>query len=344
MVTGNNTQDTIKPALVIRINIEKLLSDSVFLRLERRQDSDLVAASGRSRKKVMPERDENEISIDYTDVCVRNTIADVTFYDPDNLISELKSTDFRSYPFLFIGKKENRDHGAKTLHINNLKEGEMLPGKPFQGDWIIIILLITSFLFSLLRTSLRSILPHTNRFFLLRGINDPASRDINALFHWRSTLLNLISFISLGLFAFCASAWYDFIPEGISGFLFWLISFAFFIIIVTLRHLVCTVTGNISQESEAFDEYLVGVYHSYRISAFVLLGLVILLVYTVILPPGIFFTSGLIVLMIMYLLRVSRLFLIFLRRDISIFYLILYLCVLEVLPVLISLKYFTGLI
>jgi hypothetical protein len=46
----------------------------------------------------------------------------------------------------------------------------------------------------------------------------------------------------------------------------------------------------------------------------------------------------------MYLIRVIRLIIIFLNRNISIFYLILYLCALEILPVLIVIKYFTGLV
>ena len=48
--------------------------------------------------------------------------------------------------------------------------------------------------------------------------------------------------------------------------------------------------------------------------------------------------------LLMYSIRVIRLLIIFLNRNISIFYLILYLCALEILPVLIVVKYFTGLV
>ena len=66
--------------------------------------------------------------------------------------------------------------------------------------------------------------------------------------------------------------------------------------------------------------------------------------YTRILPVRDFVEAGIIVLGFMYLVRVIRLLIIFLNRNISIFYLILYLCALEILPVLIVVKYFTGLV
>ncbi len=53
---------------------------------------------------------------------------------------------------------------------------------------------------------------------------------------------------------------------------------------------------------------------------------------------------GIIVLGILYLIRVLRLFVIFINRNISILYLILYLCALEILPILISVKYISGLV
>jgi len=105
-----------------------------------------------------------------------------------------------------------------------------------------------------------------------------------------------------------------------------------------------TVTGIISGEEELFKEYLLTIYQSYRIIALFLFVLVILISYTVILPVKTLIISGLILAGIVYLLRLLRLIVIFMTNNISIFYLILYLCALEILPVLISLKYIAGLI
>ena len=65
--------------------------------------------------------------------------------------------------------------------------------------------------------------------------------------------------------------------------------------------------------------------------------------YTGILPEKLLISAGAIVISVHYLIRVFRLFLIFIKRNISIFYLILYLCALEILPVLIVFRFFSGL-
>jgi len=147
----------------------------------------------------------------------------------------------------------------------------------------------------------------------------------------------------IGLFAYCAAEWYDLIPAGIPPPVFMVISLAVVILGVTSRHFICLVAGNLSDERELFNEYLVNVYSSYRFSAVIIFGVVIMLVYTVILPPEFVITIGVIVLIILYLIRVVRLLLIFMKRNFSLLYLILYLCALEILPVLIIVKYFTGL-
>jgi hypothetical protein len=281
---------------------------------------------------------------DTTSVCVRNSIADITFYDSNNFVSKKVSDSFNRIPFLFTEKPRQLQVEARVSLIKSLKPGKELPLQPFHDDWIIGVIFITAFLYSLIRTTSKSMLPGITRFFLFRGINDPSLRDIGSLFHWQSTLLNLISFLIIALFAFFAASYYNFMPFGISGIFFWLISLGIIISAVTLRHIVCLTAGNISGEKEVFREYLIGIYQAYRLSALFLFVLVVLMSYSILLPARGGVISGIIVLGVMYLIRVIRLLIIFLNRNISIFYLILYLCALEILPVVISVKYFTGLV
>jgi hypothetical protein len=133
------------------------------------------------------------------------------------------------------------------------------------------------------------------------------------------------------------------IPRGIPGFVVWLIISGVIIISLTLRHIVCVGTGTLSGQNEVFLDYLQTVYQFYRFGAVFLFFLVIMMAYTSLLPDKSYFIIGAIVLAVMYFLRIFRLFIIFINRNISIFYLILYLCALEILPVLISIKYFSGL-
>ena len=187
-------------------------------------------------------------------------------------------------------------------------------------------------------------LPGIYRFFLFKGINDSSSMDVGGLFTGHSKILNLISFSIIGLFTYYAASYYDLIPAGISGIFFWLICVGIIIMAVVLRHIVCVITGAMSGEKDAFREYLSGVYQSYRFSATFLFVLILLMSYTMILPARDSFRTGVVVLGILYLIRVFRLLIIFLNRNISIFYLILYLCALEFLPVVVTVKYISGLV
>jgi hypothetical protein len=341
MITGFNTQDTIKPKLVIRINTDKLLSDSVFRKLDEVPAHIRKAYLGSMKKKISPAFPE---ITDTTSVCVRNSIADVTFSDSLDFIRNLQPFPQGQFPFQFIEKAGSTQQDQELTIIKPLKEGLGLPEKPLHHDWITFVIFLAAFLWLVVRTTTRSIFPELARFLLFRGINESSSRDIGSLFYWQSTVLNFVSFLVIGLFAYCAAAWYDFIPEGIKPFLFMLISLGFVVFGITSRHFICLAAGNLSSETEAFNEYLMTVYQSYRFSSVLLFAIVIFLVYTVVFPPQVYFVSGTIVLIIFYLYRVTRLLLIFIKRNISILYLILYLCALEILPVLILLKYFTGLI
>jgi hypothetical protein len=277
-------------------------------------------------------------------ICVRNSIADITFYDSNNIITRIESSSYKRFPFIFTEKNNQMKQEARASLIKHLKPGQEIPVQALHDDWFILIILVAAFLFSLIRTSASAMLPGVTRFFLFRGINDPLSRDIGGLFHWQSTILNLISFLILGLFVYCTVSYFQLIPDGISGFLFWLISLGLIISAVTLRHIVCVITGNVSGEREVFREYLLGVYQFYRFSALFLFANIFLMSYTLLLPARGSIFSGMILVGIMYFFRVIRLMIIFINRNISLFYLILYLCALEILPVLILIKYISGLV
>jgi hypothetical protein len=281
---------------------------------------------------------------DTTSVCVRNSITDITFYDSNNFVSKIEFANYQRFPFIFIEKNKQLQNDTRIALIKHLKPGKDIAVQQIHSDWIILIIMVAVILFSLIRTESKNLLTDATRFFLFRGINDSSSRDVGGIFHWQSTILNLVSFFIIGLFAYCSSAYFNIIPTGISGIFFWLISLGIIVVAVTLRHIVSIIAGNASGEIDAFREYLFGVYLFYRFSALFLFIIVVLMSFTVFFPERGSIISGFIVLGILYLIRAVRLMIIFMNRNISLFYLILYLCALEILPVLISIKYFSGLV
>jgi hypothetical protein len=294
------------------------------------------------RTKTLETKSIPEIT-DTVSVCRRNTIEDVTFYDPNNLVSRIELPHRDAFPFLFTAKGRVIQEEAKASLVKHLRAGEEIPSRPLHDDWIILIILFSTFLFTIIRKSSDTLFQGVERSFLFRGATSSGPRDIGGIFTLESTIKNLISFLMLGLFGYSAASYYNVIPSATGGIIFWLISVLIIIAAVSLRHLVCIVTGFASGERELFAEYLHGIYQFYRLSALLISVVIILISYSTIFPLESYFIAGAIVLGTLYLIRVIRLFIIFINKNISLFYLILYLCALEILPVVISVKYFSGL-
>ncbi len=268
---------------------------------------------------------------------------EITFYDSANFIisSEFQYTE--RFPFVFTEQSKALKLKASESLIKSLREGKELPKQPLKADWLIFAVLVFSVLYIFISTIYKRLFSEIKRFFLFRGIGDPASRDMQVLFNWKSTIFNLVSFLNIAFFIYCAADFYEFIPDNIPGILFCIIFFISIAVIITFRHLLCLITGNISEQKDLFNEYIITIYHSYRYLAVILFILTILILYTHLFPVKSLFIAGLITLFITYLIRIFRFFLIFLNKKISVFYLILYLCALEFLPVLVLMKYITGL-
>jgi hypothetical protein len=280
--------------------------------------------------------------IDTISVCRRNPISDITFCDSDNFVSGIDQPGINGFPFIFIEKNKIRESEAKESLLLHLKAGKELPVRLLHDDWIILLILAAAFIYSSARTFSKRLFPEVIRFFLFRGIGDPSSREISELFHWQSTIINLISFFNLAIFAYCAFSYYNFVPQVFPGIVLWLIAFGIIVVTVTFQHIVCFITGSLSGKEEIFNEYLLTVYQAFRYMAILLYIIVILITYTRLFNPKSMILVGLILIAIIYSMRIIRLFLIFIKRKISILYLILYLCALEFLPVMVVLKYFMG--
>ncbi len=151
--------------------------------------------------------------------------------------------------------------------MKQLRPGEEIPYRPLHEDWIILIMLCAAYLFAIIRKSSGNILHGAERFFLFRGINEASSRDIGGLFTWESTIKNLTAFLILGLFGYSVAAYHNLLPSSISGMLLWLIFVIIVITAITLRHIICLVTGAVSDERDVFMEYLLSIYQFYRFSA-----------------------------------------------------------------------------
>jgi len=254
---------------------------------------------------------------------------------PDDTIHKSYFDSVNCVPFQFVQKKEYIE--KKTGNI------EALPVMPARNDWTIGIIIFVLILFSIVYAS-------TKTFFstiISGGLFNKTMQDENKtikLFRWEPMLLNTSSFFIISIFLSFAVSYSGVISGNFTGLKIWLYSTGIIVIAIILRHFICIITGLISNATEVFNDYIVIVYQTYRFVGFSLFIVMILFFYTPLINAKGCFIIGCAVVALFYLIRVLQLFLLFINHKISIFYLILYLCALEFLPVLIFIKYFSGLI
>jgi hypothetical protein len=325
---GNIAQDTTGlkiDALLLKAGFINPKSDSSTLVC----DSTLITIS-------------SEITNDTLPFCPRNAFASFPFADSITNLKFFGQPVNDGFPYILVNTSKQLKDKHYTLLKKQLREGANLQVNNIYSDWILGIILISAFFFALVRSTSRSLFQSIFKTVIMKGFRTENSRDIGGLFHWQSTLLNLASFLNIGLFIYFIQNYYNLIQVSFPQILLWFGFFLIIVIAITLRHLVCHVTGTISGEKEAFREYLFGIYQIYRLFGIILFIFNILISYTTFPLPTFYFTTGLIIIAILYLLRVLRLIIIFINRHIPIFYLILYLCALEILPAVVLFKFLTG--
>lgn len=205
--------------------------------------------------------------------------------------------------------------------------------------WILIIIIFSvitiGYLYSGFNTQLKSVI---GSFFSFR-VSNQSSREEQSLFHPASILLSINFLLTASLFILQVitankklSSSIDF--SFVSFLILIGIIFSVYLIKITSHKLI----GIIFDLQQQINEYVYAILLSKQIVGICFLPIVIFISYgEESFLNGIIY-SGFVVLILVYIFRVGKGAFSLLRREITPFYLILYLCTLEVLPLLLGIK------
>ena len=110
-----------------------------------------------------------------------------------------------------------------------------------------------------------------------------------------------------------------------------------------VRIALLQITGFIFDNRSVFAEYIHHTFIFNKGLGIVLFPLIVMVFY---IPSGLvkyLLVAGLIVYLVVFFLKVIRAYKIIIRKDILLFYMILYLCTLEILPLIIGIRFFKTL-
>jgi hypothetical protein len=214
----------------------------------------------------------------------------------------------------------------------SLHDGIALSENHFRADWITSLIFVSIVLLAVVLSFARHLLYDIGRVFSFT----PGQRvvpDSRGIFQWQATLANFASFTNIGLFVYMliTESGYH-LPFDLEGPLLWAALFGALSFMVTARHITTFLTGTISGRAALFSEYLNNIYSLYRLLGIALLPLVVAVAYLNYFEADTLLKAGVILIILVFIIRIINLLIIFMRSNISIFYFILYLCALEIMP------------
>ena len=264
--------------------------------------------------------DSNHIIFSYQDA--DNWPARFDMQPPNQMLSPVrKNEDF------FIYTSTNKP--SESIPVSTQRSGIGTP------DWFLIVFALVLILLARLRLFygkfLVPVLSSTVNFQTAHTLY----RNKNLLYQRASLGLTAVFVLIMPLFLLQVINHYDWPTQGINNHLLYLVLMGLILAWYGLKFLVTWLVGYFSGTLRIFEEY----FHSFELSSrslgIFLIPLTILLAYGRFNLDSALILTSLFVILSLYILRIFRLFSLFVSKSVSVSYSILYLCALEILPLLV---------
>jgi hypothetical protein len=227
--------------------------------------------------------------------------------------------------------------------LNGRDIGLVLPSQQVaqaQQDWFTIVVFIAIALFASVRHAFGNYLANLFQSLLNYSTASRMYRERNVSLSQGEIRLEIFSYFVFGLF-FYQVAYHFNLDLPFTGFLKYLFSLALVTSFLLIKKFIYLITGFIIENSQETGEFIYNINNHIRVMGILALPIVALIAWAPISTPYPLFITGLTIMLFLYLILLWRGMIIFLKKQFSIFYLFLYLCTLEILPLLLALKLIT---
>ncbi len=233
-----------------------------------------------------------------------------------------------------------RSTTATEIAATNRVGGEPRPKAAVNTDMGFILLSLSLLIVSLITLFGRKSVGRGLLSISFRRHEAITPAGTSELFAWPLILRNLFTVINVGLFATILTlspepAGRELLTDSVT---LTAIMTGAFLAALLLRHLTCIIMAEIAGRQNMFREYMNVVYNIWFAIALFLFIINGIILFAPLDNAGPLVTTGLVIGSIFLFIRALRLLWIFREGHISLFYYFLYLCALEVLPVMVILK------
>lgn len=210
---------------------------------------------------------------------------------------------------------------------------------PLYGkDWIAAVLLFVLFVVAWLRFVNPKYLSTLPQAILRFGESRKYRKESNILSLRTALMLRIVFSLYVGLFLFLAFKFYEIETLALNDFWRYLIFSGFIFFIYEIKRFFFNTIGFISSARNISGEYMFNVFLLNQGLGLVLIPVVVALPFVSEQFTHLLIITGFVLIGFFYLFRIFRGIQIIVDKHISILYLILYLCTLEILPLLMLIK------
>ena len=328
-----DTETIISPKIVLpTVSLKPFKNaDSLFNVLERKEKE-----AKRIQQRLFEKNAEKEQSIPET---MYNLPRQLQSFDSNYVVSPfhnnkiLESNKPISNTILFSEKNQD----LKIIDIFKPIKPSPYPADFFLGVifFVFLIILFVKTLFNRYYTGyFQTAFNYQLSFKLLRDKNVFQSRF--------NLILNLIYLVVISIFIYQILFYFNKMDIPDKRLFFYIITV--FLTITVSRYIVLTLVGEIFNAQKLYKEYIFHLFMYNKILGLVLTPIVFIIQY---IPDNFrtfFVAVGLLLITVSVFIKLFRGFTIIVKKDVLLFYVILYLCTLEILPILIGYTYIKRMI
>jgi len=244
----------------------------------------------------------------------------------------IKKQENRSYkPVVISEKNDSTTHCEKTYLIKEKNQTNT--------DWTIIPILIGMILLASIVNVYRKYLGQLFERIIYRFASDKLFNDKNIHFQRLSIMLDILFILSFSVVVDQIAKRFElYSPPEKKEYIIFLVTCAFLLVLRFFRWVVLKLSGLFSNHQSFFSELYNRSSLYTRILGVFLLPFVFLITYSTGFIASLFMYISLFMMFNILIIRTIIMFKVFIVRGFSIFYFILYLCALEIIPLLVILK------
>jgi len=237
---------------------------------------------------------------------------------------------------IFASKGYRTDYYSSAGRV----EGQLRSPEKMSVDFSFLLLSVSLLLITILTIFGRKSLIAGLASLSFRRQPEMSVPGTSEVVSWPPILRNLFTIFNVSLFASISLLFTDTMRyNSTAGSIkLTVIITGAFLASLMLRHLTCIILAETTGMKSAYREYMNIIYNTWFADAMILFILNAIILFSPVSNPVPFIWAGIIITASFIIVRGLRLLTIFLNRHISISYFILYLCALEILPVLVIMK------